>query len=39
MWEKITPDRCKLLQQTYQFVFYVKIMAHHGFTIKTLFAR
>lgn len=29
-WEKITPDRYKLLQQTYHFVFYVKITAHYG---------
>lgn len=35
-WEKITPNRCKLLQQTYHFVFhvkiifYVKITAHRG---------
>lgn len=28
--EKITPDRYKLLQQTYHLVFHIKITAHRG---------
>lgn len=32
--EKITPDRYKLLQQTYHFLFYGKITVHYGLQTK-----
>lgn len=33
-WEKITPDRYKLLQQTYHFLFDGMITVHYGLQIK-----